>query len=463
MKFNSELLYTKLPVVLQNLAVSLYGLREHTIRYNGICKQFERSIQLNPFLSKESQLNLQEQELRKILTIAKRNVPYYNDLFKKNDLPDTDSFKIADLKSIPILQKQYIRENPKAFVNTMIDPGKLITLNTTGTTGTPLKIKCTPEIRQKNYAFFNRFLKSVGINPDDTRATLGGRLVVDYSVTEPPFWRYSFFQKSLMFSSFHLNDTNIEAYIKALRNFKPSYIDSYPSSIYAIADFAQRKGISLSGITRGIVTSSETLNIDKRRIIENMMGVSVNDQYGAAEMCIFVGQCKEGSYHIHSDYSIVEIIKEDGSPAKQGEEGEVVCTGLMNDVMPLIRYRLGDCVIPSDKICKCGSLFPVIEKLLGRTDDVIITPDGRKIGRLGSVLRGVPIREAQYVQENIGSVTLNIIKDDHYLPDTEAHITDQLRKRLGNEMKIAINYVDSIKRGNGGKFRTVISNVKANS
>jgi phenylacetate-CoA ligase len=460
MKIISERLYSKLPVALQNVVVSLYGLREHTIRYQGIYKQFEKSIEKNVSFSEECQLNFQEQQLRKVLTIAQRHVPYYNELFKKNNVPDVESFKIENLKYIPLLEKQKIRENPKEFLNNTFDSGKLITLNTTGTTGTPLKIKCTPEARQKNYAFFNRFLKSVGINPFDTRATFGGRLIVDYSTINPPFWRYSLFQKNLMFSSFHLTDSNIESYITALQEYKPSLIDSYPSSIYAIADFAQRKGISLSGITRGIVTSSETLPQHKRSVIENTFGVPVNDQYGAVEMCIFIGQCREGLYHIHSDYSIVEIIKEDGCYAEQGEEGEVVCTGFINTAMPLIRYRLGDCVIPSSKKCQCGSMFPVIEKIVGRTDDVIITPEGRKVGRLSPVLKGFPIHEAQYVQESVDNVTLNIIKGTNYTPGTDALVIDELRKRLGQKMKISINHVDSIKRGKGGKYRTVISNVK---
>ena len=200
-------------------------------------------------------------------------------------------------------------------------------------------------------------------------------------------------------------------------------------------------GIDGQGMAAGITTSAETVLPEWREIIEKVFKIKIYDQYGAAEMCVFVAQCPEGSYHIHTDYGILEFIREDGTTAKFGEEAELVCTSLINPVMPLIRYKIGDRGIASDKSCKCGLPFPVIEKLLGRIDDFIVTPDGRKIGRLSPVVKNFPLKEVQYIQNDRQSVDILIVKDKGYEINTEKKLIEELRKRLGNVIKINIKYV----------------------
>ena len=216
----------------------------------------------------------------------------------------------------------------------------------------------------------------------------------------------------------------------------------------------------MKNVTKGITTSAETLYSWQRKIIEKAFGVPVIDQYGSAEMCNFVAQCHLGRYHIHSDYALIEFLREDGTPADPGEEAEIVCTGFINPVMPLIRYRIGDYGILSDIPCKCGSPFPVMEKILGRMDDIIITPDGRKVGRLSPVLKGFPIKESQYIQKKIDELEVLIVKDKHYDKNTESEVVKELEKRLGTSLKIRVKYVSCIQREKGGKLRTVISYIK---
>lgn len=264
-------------------------------------------------------------------------------------------------------------------------------------------------------------------------------------------------------SSYHLSEKNMGSYIEVLKNMKPSYIDTFPSSIYAIADYASRNGISIHGITAAIVTSGETLHEFQRKTIEETFDTKVYDQYGSVEMCVFIAQCRYGNYHLASDYSYVELLNEKGERAGPGEEAEVFCTGFINDVMPLIRYRIGDKVLmPSveQSCCGCGSNFPVIKKVLGRADDVVRTPDGRRIGRLSGVFRGYPVREAQFRQHKPDEMELLIVKGDQYSNDTELKILQEIRKRTGPLLKCSIKYVESIERGKGGKMRLVISQIK---
>jgi len=462
-KSRIEKLYLNSPRIIQNVLISISGYREKYRRYSGIYPQFYRSIKENSKKSSKQLEQYQIDQLKRIIYNIASEVPYYKHLFSKIRLPCQDKFCLSDMEKIPYLNKETLRNQTNDFLRTDVNKKKLITLHTSGTTGTPLDIFCTTETRQKNYAFFSRFLESVGVNPNGSRATIGSRLIVKGEQAKPPFWRYGLFQKSLFLSSYHLSDSNIGSYIEVLKKKKPSYIDAFPSSVYAIADYALRNRISLKGITGAIITSAETLHLFQRKAIEEAFGVSVFDQYGSVEMCVFVAQCKAGKYHLNSDYSYVELINERGFYAAPGEEAEVVCTGFINEIMPLIRYRIGDKILldsEEQQHCDCGSNFPVIKKVLGRDDDVIQTPDGRKIGRLSGVFRGYPVRQAQYRQYNLQEIELLIVKDNQYSEDTEKSLLNEIQKRTGPLVKVNIKYVDSIERGKGGKMRLVISEIK---
>lgn len=109
--------------------------------------------------------------------------------------------------------------------------------------------------------------------------------------------------------------------------------------------------------------------------------------------------------------------------------------------------------------CTCGCNFPVLEKIEGRSDDVIITPDGKKIGRLSPVLKGFPVKEAQYIQDEIESIRVIIVKAEGFKQKDESEIKRELAKRVGTKIKINVEYTEKIERGPGGKYKNVISRI----
>ncbi len=460
MKSLVDAIYLNSSPSLQNIALSLYGLRLNRIRRAGEYSNYFNTINKHLYFDHKSLSVYIEEMLKTVINGAIKNVPYYRELFQTCGLAAKDIQTIEDIKKIPLLEKHLLRSAPHRFINENYNVNKLLYIHTTGTTGTPLRIFCNKNILQLNFAYYDRFLSQGGINFKGRRATLGGRIIAHPEQRNSPFWRYSYFQKNLLFSSYHLTDNNIPTYIDQLIKFGPDFIDSYPSSLYHIAKYARDHNIDLKGVTRGITTSAETLFPEQRELMETVFGVPVYDQYGAAEMCAFVGQCKEGSYHIHTDYGVLEFLREDGTYAYPGEEAELVCTGFINPLMPLIRYRIGDRGIRSDKYCKCGSVFPVMEKILGRMDDIIVTPDGRRVGRLGPVVRGFPVKEVQYVQRVKESVEVHVVKDEGFTSETERQLIQELRKRLGAAISIQLNYESFIPRGKGGKLKTIISSVR---
>lgn len=456
MKSPFEEIYLRSPVVVQNAAVTLFGLIIKQIRKSGKYRNYLHEVILRNSLEPNMLNNYIIKCLKSALKDA-ANTPYYRILFDKIGFSPDDVKSEGDLVRLPILEKEIVRSNQEQFINDKYKRSRILTLHTTGTTGTPITIFCSKDVRRKNFAFFDNYLLSVGINPRGKRATFWGRIVVSPEECNPPFWRYSVFQKNLLFSSYHLNNKNIPIYLKKLYSYRPHYIDAYPSSIYILAKYALDNGINMKGVTKAITTSAETLYPWQREVIQAVFDIPVYDQYGSAEMCVFVGQCREGNYHIRTDYSLLEFIRDDGHIAQPGEEAELVCTTFINPVMPLIRYRIGDRGIRSDEPCRCGSPYPVMKTLVGRSDDVINTPDGRKVGRLGSVLKGFPVKEGQYVQKNLHEIIVRLVKADGYSNETESQITKELHKRLGFSITIKYQYLDEITRGPGGKFKTIIS------
>lgn len=461
MKSFAESIYLKLPVWMQSLLINAKGFSIERIRHGGYYKEFLEEVSGRQNWNGELFSNHQWREVHKILDLAYNHVPNYYKRFREAGVSPDRIHSLEDVALLPYLEKSEIRRDPLAFVDSRVNRKELLILHTTGTTGTPLRIYTNRTARQWNYAFFDAYVTSLGINVGSNRATFGGRIIAHPMQNRPPFWRYSFFQKNLLFSSYHMTDKNLPFYFDKLKEYQPELIDSYPSSLYTLSKYIIEYKKAGQIRPKGIVTSAATLFDEQRTVIEEAFQCKVKDQYGCAEMCIFVGQCKEGKYHYRPDYSLIEIIKENGQIAKPGEMGEIVCTGFINQVMPLIRYKIGDVGIMSSETCRCGLDTPYFDKILGRVDDFILTPDGRYVGRLSPVLKGFPVKEAQYIQKRIDLVVVKLVKDSHFDSQTSKQLIKEIQKRLGYSISIELEFVDELPRGPGGKLRTVISELSS--
>jgi phenylacetate-CoA ligase len=124
--------------------------------------------------------------------------------------------------------------------------------------------------------------------------------------------------------------------------------------------------------------------------------------------------------------------------------------------MPLIRYRVGDCGrVPSeDTACACGRTLPLMTSIDGRIDDILWSRDGRRVFRLEPVLYGVPLHEAQIVQEHVDRVRVRVVPALGFAPESERIVADRIRERMG-DVGIVFEHVRQITRTKAGKFRLV--------
>jgi phenylacetate-CoA ligase len=233
----------------------------------------------------------------------------------------------------------------------------------------------------------------------------------------------------------------------------------YPSSIYLLAMANENYGRKIH--PRAIFTTSETLFDFQRSKIENSFGCKVFMWYGNTEMCGNIVECERGRYHLKLEHSYVELLDDNDQPAASGQPGKLVCTGFGNYAFPLIRYKIDDsAIISENSSCSCGRGGEIIQEVIGRTEDYILTPDGRMIGRLDHIFKDAThVTLAQLVQNNIFEIIIRIVKDRKYSNRDEEEIIKEARMRLGPSIKIVFDYVTDIPRMGNGKYKFIVSNI----
>jgi phenylacetate-CoA ligase len=186
------------------------------------------------------------------------------------------------------------------------------------------------------------------------------------------------------------------------------------------------------------------------------MGARVYQQYGSAERVTMIHTCENGTYHVDSDYGFTEFLP------LGGERYEIVGTGFNNWLMPLVRYRSGDSVEMEleRSSCPCGRQLPIVKRIHGRKDDYLKVSDGRRIGRIDHIFKGVKnIAEAQLIQDRLDEVTVRLVPLKDYGEEDEEKLLENAHERLGEDMQIRVERVRVIPRTTSGKFKAVICNV----
>lgn len=428
--------YDRLPVPLQTLAVNWRSWRGFRVKYGGVFREKLAWLEANEKKSRDQLLAEQAAALRSLLEYARRHVPYYRRL----DAPPDD------FKAWPILDKATVVANPRDFLSDEFSPSELMEIHTSGTTGTPLTVRFTAEYHQTEMAFRWRHKAWAGTPFLSRGAYVAGHPVVPSTQLRPPFWRWDAVEQRLLMSSYHLTEANLPYYLEALQRYRPDFVHGYPSSVYLLArEILRQGGLPANGWRpRAVFTASETLLDFQRSAIEQAFGVKVFNWYGQTEFTINIVEDAQGKLRQRTDYGVLELL----------EDGTMVGTGLNNRAMPLIRYRTGDRAVAG----KDTDGFPVIERIEGRIEDYVRTPDGRMVGRLDHLFKDVrAVREAQIVQRRLDEIICRIVRADGYGPEQEAVVRAEARQRLGPLVTVRFEYVDRIERAPSGKFRFIVS------
>lgn len=424
-------LYWRLPIFLQEAALSFYARRLDRLYYGDGYEGWRQKFNGWRQWSRSEAEAWQNQQLQTVIELAAKRVPYYREKWRGLDWKSVRSAK--DLYILPLLDRQSIRQNEKAFIAGGLNPEWLWLEKTSGTTGTSLKIYWSTSTLPQWSALKEAMIRNVaGVGNDQPRAMMGGRPVVRGNTNKPPYWRYNRRWKQLYLSSYHVSRDTAKDYAESIRSYGSEWITGYGSAIAALAECALEMGIQPVSL-RAALVSGDTLLPGMRSSIENFFQCKCFDHYGQAEGVAMAMECLHARMHLIPEVGIWEILGEDGLPCRPGEVGEIVATGLINDAMPLIRYCLGDYAAwAKDQSCPCGSQQSIVTDLEGRVDDYLITSDGRKIGRLSTAVKRSPtIHSAQIVQDRPGHAYLLVRPGEGYTSTNADAVRDDILERIG--------------------------------
>lgn len=410
---------------------------------------------------RRSQLN---RRLGLFLEAAVKSTPYYRDCVKSGSFPEIwqSNDPLAHFSSLPLLDKARVRGSENDFYSESFGSRERVAGFTSGTTGAPMKTYETRTSVSMRFAFVARLRTWAGLDEvlHPRRAQFTGRTICQET---SPYWRRNLADNALLFSTVHIGEDSFRSYLEALRKFKPTLIDGYPTALYVLVQLAGAKGVELPQIPVAI-TSAETLTPEMRQAITAGFGTKIFNQYAASEPSCFWSDCEFGNMHIHEEYGVSEILGPSQRPVSPGEIGEVVVTSLLNPAMPLIRYRTGDLARRGpDEPCPCGRTLARVDEVIGRTDDILYTASRGYVGRLDPAFKGVEgIIESQVVQETLDHIRVLVVPEPTvWGRDSEMKLINSLKAKLGSEQIVTIEIVRHVPRGANGKFRSVITHCRS--
>jgi len=453
-------LYYTLPVPLRDVAATLEGYRLRRWRYG---EEFSRLLPGAVERMTWTAGQLVEHSERQVRSLMKLvpHVPYYREAFRTLGIDPGDIHSVERLtERVPVTEKQVLRERPLDFVDGRLSRRRLRKVHTSGTTGTPLTLYRDRAAEAKTYAYFEaRWRLPHGVDYRSSWTNLGGKAVVPHTRTRPPFWIWNHALKQRYMSRLHLGPRYACAYAEELRRRPTRYLYGSASALALLAGMVQQSGCEDIAF-RVVISSAGPLYDSQRRLIGQVFGCPVVDTYGCAEACFFGYECRAGRMHISTDAGVFEIVDGAGAPCPPGRAGDVVCTSFVNFAQPLIRYRIGDrAAWAEDQGCDCGCAFPVLDRIDGRREDVIVLEDGRRLGSLNNLFKAdLPVVEAQVVQKSPTSFSFRIVPGKDWGQASEHALREEARQFLG-DVAVQFEYLDAIPRGPAGKFKAVVSNL----
>lgn len=454
--------YQKFPVVLQNILVSAQGYVFKRARFSRYFQQCLVESSIRTSWSADDLERYQFDRAQLFLKYAYENSPFWREQFNSVNFSWQQFQDISDIRKLPILEKDILREHAKKIKSSELPDCELVTVQTSGTSGKPLTVFASKRDGQERQAILFRLFDVFGVKPFDRSVRFSGRMLFPKADKNFKFWRYNAPMRQLLMSSYHLRPDFLDAYVKKLTDFQPKLIDGYPSSIYVLAKYINDSGLSSHIKPRLVVTTAETLEDFQRLEITKAFGhCPVINQYASSEGAPFITENEFGEMVVNIDTGIFEFVKPGTDiPAERGEIAEMLVTSFTTHGTPLIRYRIGDSVELMDDVCLSKSwAMPKVRRVVGRQEDILYTKERGFIPSLNKVFSTAPksIKEAQIVQVSLDLIELRIVLDssqEFHEDDLEGPIRELL-SRVGN-VDIKVEIKKNLERGPNGKLRAVV-------
>lgn len=426
---------------------------------------FDLSLKLNGFPIKEARRtltsiqDLQEIDFNNYVEAKKHAIvqyhlkhnAFYQSLFKETDHTSWDA--------VPILTKQDLQQPLNKRLSEGFSEKNVYVNKTSGSSGDPFVFAkdkfchaLTWSVIQDRFGWhqldFNNSVQArfYGI-PLDTKGYYKERFKDVLS-------------KRHRFSVFDLSDAAFEKHLDTFKSIAFDYINGYTSAIVQFAKFLRQRDLILKTICptlKACMVTSEMLFEDDKRLMERYFGVPVINEYGASELDLIAFQNQNSQWVVNSETLYVEIVNEKNQILPYGEQGRVVITSLYNKAHPFIRYDIGDIGVLSEE---STVQKPLLQKLIGRTNDMAVLPSGKKAAGLTFYYITKSIIEddgnvKEFIIEQLDLQTFKV-----FYVSTKALTVNQINlikkemeHYLEKDLQILFERQDQLKRSKSGKLK----------
>ena len=388
--------------------------------------------------------------VQNMLLHAGANVPYYRDLFRSVRFDPQKFNSLKDLEQLPLLDRDSVRKNPQQFIADHRSTIHGYWRQTTGSTGTPLRLFIDRNCHINKYAATLRAYHWAGYSPGK-RAFM---LVEPVSLIKD--FGYRLTSNSIFLDTRSVIRENIPEFYSLLKRFKPNYYMGYGRSFLQLYKYLDELKIDIPS-PRSIVHYGENLMENDRIKLEEVYRTKVYDFYSHREDTVIAADPEPGKKYLMEDFFYPEILDDNKQIIEEGT-GELIGTGFYNYTMPLIRYKTAD-ILTVRKYAEANPhKFKQVDKIQGRMNDKIITPAGRVYYFMGDPVFGIPgIIASQFIQHKIDRVSVKLLTDEEFNMASIEDIKKKCKDYMGKQMEFDVEIVDKFEERGSGKRPVIIS------
>ncbi|MDP5158446.1 MAG: phenylacetate--CoA ligase family protein [Flaviramulus sp.] len=439
-----------------------------------ILNLFDLTLKLNGFAIDKAKLVLKEiqskndTDFNTYVELKKREVFDFHlkhNSFYKSFVKNT---KNSNWNRIPVMTKKDLQQPLKSLLSEGYAVDNIYIDKTSGASGTPFIFSKSKFSHALTWAIIqNRF----------------GWFHIDFNHSKQarfygiPFDKKGYYREKLKdflsnrvrFNVFDLSDNAFENWITIFKKKQLEYINGYTSSIVQFAKFLQQKNLNLKTICPSLkvcIVTSEMLFYEDKKLMETQFGVPIVNEYGASELDLIAFENPEREWQVNSETLFVEILDDKNNVLPYGEEGRLVITSLYNKSQPFIRYDIGDIGILSKK---STLKKPILEKLTGRTNDIVILPSGKKAAGLTfyyitkSIIEDDGhVKEFVIEQLKVDTFKINYVSTNELSEEKRIRIINEMENYLEKGLTILFEKQEKLIRSKSGKLKQFSSYLKQN-
>ncbi len=432
----SSMLYNRF---LENIVLPLADAARGT-NYMRELKHWRNNI--SP-LNKEELVQLQEENLRKLLNHAVTNVPFYKPLAAQ-----MSGNAFEDIKKFPIAKKSLLKQHKDELV--FGDKSSLISEKSSGSSGEQSEVFMSKKEQSQYQAAQTYLWEWSGYRMGDGLLQTG--ITPDRNFIKST---KDFLLNTIYVDAYHLSEDAIGTKLLQAKKKKCRVFGGYASSLNSFAEVALKHNIQIQFAI--VLSWGDKLFDSYRQNISRAFGdPAIHEHYGSTEGLVISGTCAYNRHHILNPHVYLELLDKEGNSVPNGQIGHVVATRIDAYAFPLIRYYLGDLAIkePGSTLCACGRHLPMLSKIVGRDTDVIKTPAGNDL--IVHFFTGVfehfaTIKQFRVIQRQPGQIEVEYIPETGFTPATLADVENMMNKRAREVLLVLWKEVDNIPATPSGK------------